>query len=242
MVKRSLPQKNPYAKYNKRAKTTKATKTLSAAVKKAVYGLAEKKLNIVQADEVSLSTINAGADWYHLTNLTQNSSDASRVGRSVTLDSVRIRGILNNNSAASTQYVRMVIGYFNDFQVPSIATPLFEAAAGYQPAVTFGTTGASNGLNCIYQPLSGLHFTCIHDRVFTLASGSSVDAGQTKYFDITKNLRGTKITFDGTATGAGGNMKKTLYVGFWAAEAADDSGLGTVVELSAAMALKYTDL
>lgn len=226
--------------FQKRKKA--APKMLRAAVRKAVYGLAEKKINIAQIDEDALSTVGAGGNWLHVTNLTQASSDASRVGRSITLDSVRVRGVLNSNNSINNTLVRMVIGYFNDFTAPSSSTPLFEGSGGYQAAQTFGVSGTSNGLNCIYQPLSSQHFTCISDRVFTISVTGSLDAGNVKYFDVTKSLRGTKIQFDGASVGSGTNLKKALYVGWWAAEAADDTGVGSTVEISAAALLKYTDL
>lgn len=243
MVKRAYTSANganrgPFAKKARISKPLRSA--ITTASRQAVIRLAEHKEYLAQVDEVGVSTIVQGADWSHISDVV--SGDRYRTGKEIHLQSVRCRGVLHNN-ASGTNLVRMVVGYVEDELTPSNISDYFlsgTTTGGTIAPVSF-TNVAAAGLNSMYQPMNKSKITLLYDRVFKLGANASVDGAQVQPYDFTLSLKSAKIKYEGNSTGAG-NQNRMLYIGCWAAEGGDDTGLGTVVEWSGMTQLKYIDI
>lgn len=241
MVKRNLMSDyGSSSRYAKRTRPTRVSRPLRSAIntsaRQAVLRLAEKKEYLFQHDEVAVSTIAQGADWTHCTDL---ASGTARNSKEVLLQSLRCRGVLHNN-ANGTNLVRMVVFYAEDEVVPSNIAEYFMSSSSLLSTVAFGNAAVA-GLNAMYQPLNPSKVTVLKDRVFKLAAVGSTDGAQVVPYDFTIKLRNAKIKYEGNTQGPG-NQNRMLYIGLWAAEGADDTGVGTVVEWSGVAHLKYLDI
>jgi len=241
MVKRNfVPYEASEIARSKRARVAKPMRSyIARATRQAVLRLAEKKHLNTQIDEVGLSSLVQGGDWWHLTNIADGSNSGNRIGSQVALHSMNFRGVLHNNSSG-THLVRVVLGYIEDEVAPSNVYDLFEGPLGPEAPVSF-TAGAAAGLNSMYQPLNKSKITVLYDQVHKVGANSSIDGSQVKMFEIKKNLRNAKIRFEGVTRGAG-NQNRMLYLGAWTTEGADDTSLGTTTEISGCAQLHYTDL
>jgi len=229
----------PRSKYTRRsAPSSKAgKKTLSAAVRKAVYGLAEKKRQFTHINEETLSSIGQGSNsWNLITPVSNSGNSVNRVGQEITLDRFEFRGVLHNN-AATNNMVRILVGYVKDTALFTSASQLFENANGFGAAVSFSSV---NNLDSIYWPINKVKFTPILDRVYTLAPTSSVDAGNVKSLVYSIRLK-KKIKFEGTDAGQDG-QDTNLFMIAWTGEAGDDATIGTNVEISGLARVLFTDL
>ena len=243
MVKRNLSA-DFYAVRPKRSRTGYARKGTSKAyiskvARTAVIRMAEKKRLLTQQDEVSLSTVTQVNNWTNISDVAPNTGPSARIGAEILLHSVRCRGILHNN-ASGTNLVRMVVGYIKDQTAPTNISDLFLSSTGSAANVAAGDAAVA-GLNAMYQPLHSNKITLLYDRVVKVGATGSVDGAQVVPYDFRINLRNKKIKFEGNTTGAG-NTEHQLYIGAWATEGADDTGLGTAVEWSGVQDLLYTDL
>lgn len=241
MVKRNLMQDyGSSPRFSKKSRATRVSRPLRSAIntsaRQAVLRLAEKKEFLFQQDEVSVSTIAQGANWTHCTDLP---SGTARGSKEVLLQSLRCRGILHNN-ATGTNLVRMVVFYAEDEVAPSNIAEYFLSSNSLLSTVAFGDAAVA-GLNAMYQPMNKSKVTVLKDRVFKLAANASTDGGQVVPYDFTINLRNAKIKYEGNTVGVA-NQNRMLYIGCWAAEGADDTGVGTVVEWSGVAHLKYLDI
>lgn len=240
MPKRNYVPYLPSERASKKARVSKPVRSyIARATRQAVLRMAEKKHLNTQINEVALSSIGAGDNWYHLSDIADGSNSGNRVGSEITLHKMNFRGILHNNSSG-THVVRVVLGYVEDEVTPSSVYSLFEGSLGPEAPVDFGNA-ATIGLNSIYQPLNKSKFTMLYDQVFTIGASTSIDAGEVRVINITKNLKNAKIKFEGVTKGAG-NQNRMLYLGAWTAEGGDDTGLGTTVELSGCAQLHYSDV
>lgn len=240
MVKRAYTSANGAARgpFAKKARISRPLKSaITKASRQAVIRLAEHKELLSQIDEQAVSTIVQGSDWSHISGVT--ASVNTRIGKEILLQSVRCRGVLHNN-ATGTNLVRMVVGYVEDEVIPSNISEYFLSTDGNVAPVSFSNAAAA-GLNSMYQPLNKSKITLLYDRVFKLGAQSSVDGAQVQLYDFNLNLKNAKIKFEGNTNGPG-NQNRMLYIGCWAAEGADDTGLGTVVEWSGVSHLKYIDM
>lgn len=228
----------PKPKYARRsAPPTVQKKALSAAVRKAVYGLAEKKRTITHINEETLGSIAQGQNVWSLCQPQNNSGNAiNRIGQEITLSGMHFKGILHNN-ASTNNVVRILVGFFKDTAAFSSASQIFESTTGQGPAVGFTTI---NNLDSLYWSINPVKFQTLLDRTYVLSPTTSVDASNVKLLEYKLKL-GQKIKFEGTDSGVDG-QDKSLYMIAWTGEAGDDATLGTNVEISGLARVYFTDL
>lgn len=244
MVKRNLA--SDMAAEGRSGKRSRRTRGVSRAyiaktTRQVVLRMAEKKCANTYINESVVNSTSRGSNFFALSNITQGSDHASRIGREIHLDSLMIRGVLHNNSSG-THLVRIVIGYQLDQAVPGSATEIFDSGSRGGPPVALDVldVDGSAGLAAMNLTINKVKFQTIYDRIHKLGS-SSADGYNVKTLAIRKKLN-KKIKFEANTTGAA-NQDKQLYIGAWTAEGANDAAApGTAVELSFLAALKYTDL
>lgn len=229
----------PRTKYARRSAPSAKVgkKTLSAAVRKAVYGLAEKKRAFTHINEESLGSIAQGGNWWPLCAPGNNTANAiNRVGQEITLDRLHFKGVLHNN-ASTNNVVRILVGYFKDTANFSSASQIFEGTTGASAAVGFTTI---NNLDSLYWSINPVKFTTLLDRTYMLAPTTSVDGTNVKLLEYKLKLK-AKIKFEGTDVGQDGQDKSLIMIA-WTGEAGDDAVLGTNVEISGLARCFFTDL
>lgn len=226
----------PKRKYARRSAPPVAKKALSAAVRKAVYGLAEKKRTAYHIDEEPLGSIAQGSNSWNLCVPANGNNVITRVGQEISLTGMSFKGILHNNGNVNN-VVRVLIGYWKDTVAFSSASQIFDSLTGFGPATTFGTI---NNLNSLYWATNKTKFQTLLDRTYVLGTTSSVDASNVKLLDYKLKL-GQKIKFEGSDSGTDGQDKNLIMIA-WTGEAGDDATLGTNVEISGLSYVYYTDL
>lgn len=219
-------------------KTAVPKRQLSAAVKKAVYGMAEKKRSLVHIDEQPLGSISQGSWYTPLCTPSNNTANVvNRVGQEITLSRMHFKGSLHNNGNTNN-IVRILIGYYKDTQAFTTTSQIFENPNGFGTAVGFSTV---NNLDSTYWPVNPVKFTTVLDRTYLLAPVGSVDASNVKVLEYKINLKNAKIKFEGTDAGQDGQDKNLTMIA-WTGEAGDDATIGTNVELSGLSRVFFTDL
>lgn len=220
-----------FAKKSTRKAVTK--KDAAAIVKRALRKNLELKMYNTSATEEVVSTLlqGDGSNWYPLCSLTQGTTNFSRVGNQIRLQKLDIRGSLHNNASVSN-LVRMVIFYFKDNVTVSASSDIFLAG-------TSGTDFAAiTGITAMHYPLNPVKMTVLSDTVINLAKAGEYES--TKTFRKTFDLKNKLIKFEGNTAGPD-NQHPQLYMLVFAAEAANDTGLGTDIELSHYCRTSYTD-
>lgn len=243
MVKRSYstPGGTPRSAKRMRSTPTPAAKrTIGKIAKQTIVRMAEKKIHRQTVSEVPISSATLGNIWTHLSAVSAGSGYGSRTGKEITLQRLKINGLLHNNSTG-THVVRCVIGYHRDPSVaPSTGTELFEGTTPNAGPIT-GTTFGPNGVEAILVPINKAKFTVLSDRLYKLGANGSIDGNQVRTWTVDINLRDAKVHFEGNTEGAD-NQDKNLYIGFWTAEGGNDVGAGTSVESSYVSSLHYLDM
>lgn len=226
--KRSSQKSVPYAS---RKACTK--KDAAQIVKRALQRNLEKKYYTVTTTETTVSTLlqGDGTNWFSLCIPSNAASVVGRIGNEIRLQKLEMRGSLHNNGTI-TNLVRMVIFYFKDNVTVSSASDIFLG-----PAVATDFAGVT-GIDTMHYPLNGAKMQVLHDSVINLAKGGEFES--TKVFRKTINLKNRLMKFEGNSVGVD-NQDPNLYALFFAAEAGNDTGAGTTVELSHFTRVWYTD-
>nr|QTE03355.1 MAG: capsid protein [Emberiza rustica CRESS-DNA-virus sp.] len=209
---------------------------VSAATKKYVRRMLPKvelKRNVLNSDEVSISTLTQGA-MYPLTSLTQGTGSYQRIGNQVTIKGFHIKGLLNNN-ATTTNYMRMLLVWTN---IDTLTT--FSTAALFDDVNLAGGTGGTGtifGANILYYPINKMTFKVAYDRVFKL--GGSGDPASSRMFSKFIKMN-TRLKY--VANNAGDAYQdKQLSLVLLAAQSDDDVAAGQVIETSFMARTYYTD-
>lgn len=206
----------------KKAKPEVATKSY---VRKQIAATKERHYKAFALNEESLSTVTQGS-FVDPLDIGQGDTINDRAGDTIYVTGIRIRGVLHNN-ASNINMVRMCLLQTNEDANFSAATDLFESGTG---AVDFSTV---TGLNTMYHDFEKQKIKVKWDQVVSLGTASDTSSAQVKYFDqfIRFPGRGLKVKYLGSSTGAA-QVFPRLHLGFWAAEAPDDTSTGTTVEVS----------
>lgn len=203
-------------------------------IKRALKTNIERKHFSTLTTETTVSTLlqGDGSNWFPVGAPVPGTGAGQRVGNEIRLQSLTISASLHNNAAFSN-LVRMVVFYLDDNVTVTSGTDIFSGGAGNP--LDFSTVV---GIDTMHYPLNPVKITVLHDSVINLAKGGEYES--TRYIKKTINLRNKKIVFENTTSGID-NQKPNLYVAYWAAEAANDVGTGTTVELSHFIRTYFTD-
>lgn len=220
------------AAYASRKACTK--KDAAAIVKRALRTNLERKAYQTSSSEITVSTLlqGDGTNWFPLCAPAIGNTVTTRVGNEIRLQKLEMRGSLHNN-ASIIQLVRMVVFYLKDNVTVSSATDIFQS--GNTVAQDFS---AFVGIDSIHYPLNTVKLQVLHDSVIQLAPAGAHESVRT--FKKSFDLKNKKIKFEGNSTGID-NQEPQLYALWFAAEAGNDTGAGTVVELSHFSRCWYTD-
>lgn len=216
-------------------------KQAASLIQRAFRAKCENKVHFNSAQEASLSTIAQGAStqWYPLLAPVAGVSAGARVGNEIIAENLDIIGHLQNN-ASQVNYVRMVVFWYMNDNSTSASGP---ASDIFQ----FGVAGAADfatvfGMQSMYAPLNTNKVQVLYDQVHKLAKSAEPSGNDTKMFKIKRSLRSKRVNFNIGSSSVGTDVAdKTLMLLAWAAEAPDDTGAGTTVELSFISRGWYTD-
>lgn len=230
MAKRKASGVKPTRLFKKK-KAEVATKSY---VRKAIAATKQTCYRTFALDEQNLSTVTQGS-FVDPLDIVQGDSINNRHGDTIYVKGIRIRGVLHNN-ASTINMVRMCLLQTQEDADFTAATDLFESGTS---AVDFSSV---TGLNTMYHDFEKQKIKVKWDQVVTLGTTSDTSGTQVKYFDqyIRFPGRGLKIKYIGSSTGAN-NLFPRLHLGFWAAEAPDDTSTGTNVEISMRAMTYFTD-
>lgn len=226
-----MPFKRVAKKSSMRKPITK--RDAASIVKRALRKNLEQKMYNISTSETTVSTLlqGDGTNWFSLVVPTQGTTNFARVGNQIRLQSLDIRGSLHNNATISNM-VRMLIFYFRDNVTVSSASDIFLAGAS---ATDFASI---TGIDSMHYPLNNAKMTVLTDSVISLGPAGTYEAVKT--FRKRINLKNKLIKFEGNTAGVD-NQDPQLYALFFAAEAGNDTGVGTTVELSHYSRVSYTD-
>lgn len=215
----------------KKAKQEVATKSY---VRKQIASTKQKQTKVFALDEQNLNTVTQGS-FVDPLDITQGDGIHQRHGDTVYVTGLRIRGVLHNN-ATTVNMVRMCLLQTSEDADFTAATDLFDSNTG---AVDFSSV---TGLNTMYHEFEKQKIKVKWDQVVALGTTSDTAGAQVKYFDqyIRFPGRGLKIKYLGSSSGAL-NVFPRLHIGFWAAEAPDDTSLGENVEVSMRATTYFTN-
>lgn len=242
MVKRTASTPGRMAGSAKRSKPTPAArKTIGKIARQVVLRMAEKKVYRAALSESLVNSAALGSNFSQLSVIPQGVGWGDRTGKEVRCSKVNIKGLIHNN-ATGTHVVRMVVGWFKDIgSGMGTTTELFEPTTNSGGPLTSVGIGGGDGVTSLLLPINRAKFMPLVDRLIKIGAGSSIDGNNVRTFDVTAQLRDTKITFEGSTTGTA-NQDKLLYIGFWTAEGGNDTAGGTSVEVSFVSSLHFTDL
>lgn len=230
----SMPYTRKPRKTVRRKRYPSRKSTLATQVKAIVNRQAEKKVKYVTWDEAIISTLSQGA-FYDPMEISQGDTATQRSGVQIRLQGIHLRGVLHNNGS-NPNYVRMVVFYAKERADMTSASDIFESNT--QDAAGFSTY---SGLNCIYQPFNKALMNVLYTRTFKLAGNDAIDGSQTMMFNKFIKLKNRLVRFQGNTTGSD-DVAPRLHVGWWAAEAPDDTTSGQTIELSGFSKLFFTDM
>lgn len=213
--------------------------TYKALVRKEINRTLAKRMEVKtkwwSQDEATVSTLSQGNNFQDIITVAEGTGAEERVGKCINLTGLHIRGVIHNNGG-NCNYVRMVIFRY---MLPSLTVDstesFFENSIGSRTDFT-----SIGGLNTIYTPVNKNNVKVLYHRIFKLAPNTSTEGKHTQLFNKFIKLRNMKVEFEGPNTG-NANVQPRLWFGIWAAESADDTGLGQTIETSYVGRTFFTD-
>lgn len=227
-------KKSAYGNYKKKAGSAAMVKVARRVAKQVVRKNTELKCKQIAADEAAVTTIAQGANMYDISSLTNGTAGGSRLGNEVRATGFHMKGILNNNSTTTTNYVRMIVCWVKD------QADLTSVSGIFRLGTTDTDFGSVTGLNTMYTPFSSAAVTVLYDKVIKLAPANTGGGGaESKQFAKFIKLN-KKIQYRSNANGTD-TADNRLHFGIWAAEGPDDTTTGNTVEFSTMMRFWFAD-
>lgn len=218
----------------KPAKSKAMERVAKAVVRKELARNQELKVKFNQATETAVSTLTQGTNWYDLTAVDVGTGSDERIGREIMLKGIDIRGHLHNNGAG-TNWVRVAV--FKAYE----QTDMSSLSTIFQRGASAGDFSDLAGIRTMYYPFNNTELKCVYDKVIKLnpvaTAGSQDESGMFRHF-IRRN---EKLHFEST-TAEGQDVQRPRYwLAVWAAESAEDVGVGQTLELSYLARTFFTD-
>jgi hypothetical protein len=237
----------PYRRRTTRRPTTKRTYRkkrtgqVSRPVKKYVAKQLRKntelKYSYIETDEQYASTLNQSPDNFKklVSLLGVGTGKSGRIGWDIGVRGLQMQWILNNNNS-QVNYVRLLVVRLKQPSngADTLDDKLLTNVAGSQINLSTGATG----LNAMYYPVDKSYCSVIYNRVVKLAGSGDTTGANTKVIRKFIKMR-SKISWLGDAYN---NLcNGALWFTAIAAEANDDTGTGTNVEISGFAKMWFVD-
>lgn len=227
-----MPQ--PRRTSNKSNNDSAQNRHIAKIAKSVLMKNTETKSKMIHFNELNLSTTVPGYFYDPMTILEGTGPD-ERLGNNITLSGYHLKGVLHNNNASLTKYVRMALFYTTDRAQVSTASELFINSS--QLPVTGSTIG---GLDMVYHPFNKSKVQVLYNKVYKVGPNDGSNAGNTKFFNMFVKLRNRKIEFEHGQVINTENVSPRLHLGVWIASSDDD--LDGALEMSSIGRLWYKDL
>lgn len=217
-------------------------KAVSKIARQAVLKMAEKKVNVVELNEVSIDTFIPGGATAVVDHTAIPSGGLAwqRIGREVRCTGISLKGVLYN-TAADTKYVRHLVLMVKDgsADITGATGELFEKASlATAPMQEFAMGGYILGL---LRKVNQAKFTVLHDSVIRLGASADPTGAGTKYYNKYINLKDARILYENALTG-GANQNKRLIQIMFTTRPDNDEVAANFVEWSQHSQLTFTDL
>lgn len=222
-------------KRSSRKKTKKSSTALvRSVVRKELNKNVEIKRHYVHNNEVTVSTLSQGTNWYDLTSIDQGVNADERIGMEVMAKGIHLAGHLHNNGS-TTNWVRMVVIQQHTQDDISSLSEVFQKSGN---TADFSSTV---GMQAMYFPLQKVDFKVLYHRVFKLnPAGTAGLLDESRMFKKFIKLN-KKIKFQKDLSEGADLQRPRYWLGCWAAESPDDTGLGESIELSFLSRFYFTD-
>lgn len=226
------PRKSSTSTRRRRRATSKRVPLATKRYIRKIMPKPEIKQMWTHVNENALNTLSQGFFDY-MPAIATGVSSIGRIGNTVKLNGIHLRGALNNNSG-SESYARCVVIQYDGRQDPAVG--FFRNAQSN----TCAAISSINGLDAIYYPVNKMDFIVRWDKVFKLG-GSTSNSSATCTRLFSKFIKFNKIiNYHSAATGIAG--QDWMYAVIWiAADANDDTTTGTTVEVSYLHRMYFSD-
>lgn len=209
----------------KPAKSKAMERVAKAVVRKEMARNSELKVKYNQGQELAVSTLTQGTNWYDLTAIDQGVGGEDRIGREVMLKGIDLRGHIHNNGA-NTNWVRIAV--FKAYE----QTDMSSLSTIFKRSTDAADFSLITGIRTIYYPFNNTELKCVYDKTIKLnpvaTTGSNDESAMFRHF-IKRNER---IRFEANANEGQDVQRPRYWLAVWAAESAEDVGVGQTIELS----------
>jgi hypothetical protein len=218
----------------RRPRRRSAASIAKSVVRRELSKNIEMKRHYQLQNEVNVSTLSQGTNWYDLSAVDTGTGPNDRIGLQIRAKGLHVAGALHNNGS-TTNYVRMIVIQQHSQDALSSASDVF------QQGTATGDFSDITGMKTMFYPLQKVDFKVLYHRIFKLNPAGT--AGQNdesrmfrKFIKLDRTIRFENVTTEGD------NVQRPRYwLGCWAAEAPDDPGLGENIELSFLSRFYFTD-
>lgn len=224
----------------KRTRGRRSKKRTTQAFRQKVLGVMNRRMEMKQKwsswDETAVNTLQA-ATFYDLAAIDQGDASNQRDGNEIHLQGFHFNGIINNNSTTLTNYVRVLVfrSIQDNLDLSYASSDLFAGTLGDPEALS-----DRPGLNAMYWPIDKGLFKVYKDILIKVSPNTATDGSETKRLKFWIPLKGLKVRYEGSSTGAT-NVYPRLHFVMWSGEAPDDTSTGSNVEFSGVGRLFYKD-
>lgn len=193
------------------------------------------KRHYVNNTEELVSTLAQGTNWYSLADVDQGVNTAERIGMEIMAKGIHVCGHLHNNGS-TTNWVRMVVIQQHTQDDISSLSEVFQKSGN---TADFSST---TGMQAMYFPLQKTDFKVLYHRVFKLnPAGTAGLLDESRMFKTFLKLN-KKMKFQKDLSEGADLQRPRYWLGCWAAESPNDTGLGENIELSFLSRFYFTDM
>lgn len=222
-------------KSSKKRTRRSAASIAKSVVRRELRKNVEMKRHFVNSTEDTVSTLSQGTNWYDLAAIDQGVKAQERIGMEVMAKGIHLAGHLHNNGS-TTNWVRMVVIQQHTQDDISSLSEVFMKGGN---TADFSST---TGMQAMYFPLQKTDFKVLYHQVFKLnpaGTAGLLDESRMfrKFIKLNKKISFQKDLSEGTDL-----QRPRYWLGCWAAESPDDTGLGETIELSFLSRFYFTDM